>query len=135
MVQHCPRGPELYNMQYDDILEDVLRPPHGKTPAAEKIKFSYERRSSGSKENTKETKKADSVLLSLFMCSNVMVQHCQRPLHPLVAAPAELYFQTDSECAEGSQRTRRYIICTMMMYGGDVLWPLHGTTLAAVKIK
>ncbi|MEW8486484.1 MAG: hypothetical protein AB2705_14990 [Candidatus Thiodiazotropha sp.] len=40
----------------------------------------------------KEAEKTDSVLLSLFMCSNVMAQHCSCPLAP---ASAELYFQTD----------------------------------------
>ena len=39
------------------------------------------------------------------MCSNVMVQHCPRPLAP---APAELCFQTDSKRAQWSQRTRKY---------------------------
>ena len=45
--------------------------------------------SSGSKEHTKEMKIADSVLLRLSMCSNVMKQHRTRPLAP---ASAELYF-------------------------------------------
>ena len=39
-------------------------------------------RSSGSKEHTIEMKIADSVLLSLFMYSNVMVQRCPRPQAP-----------------------------------------------------
>ena len=38
----------------------------------------FKRSYSGSKEHIKETKIADSVLLSLSMSSNVMVQHCQR---------------------------------------------------------
>ena len=76
-------------------------------------KISSEWRSSGNKENIKEMKIADSVLLSLFMCSSVIVHHRPRPLAP---APADLYFQTVSEWAQRSQRTRQYIICTMMMY-------------------
>ena len=36
----------------------------------------------------------DSVALSLFMCSNIIVQHCQRPL---ASASAEFYFRIDSE--------------------------------------
>ena len=55
MVQHCPRplrnsifkltqnkpndpkGPEkIYNLHYNDVQGDVLRPPHGTTPPAEK---------------------------------------------------------------------------------------------------
>ena len=59
------------------------------TPAAVKIKISCESRFSGSKEHTKETKIADSVLLSLFMCSDVMGQHCPRPR---ASASAELNF-------------------------------------------
>ena len=46
------------------------------------FKISSERRSFGSKEDIKETKIADSVSLSLFMCSNVMEQYCPRPLAP-----------------------------------------------------
>ena len=49
-------------------------------------KISSELRSLGRKEHIKETKIADSVLLSLFMCSNVKVQHCPRPLAPVSAA-------------------------------------------------
>ena len=49
---------------------------------------------SGSKEHIQEAKTADLVLLCLFMCSNVMGQHCPRPLVP---ASEELDFQTDSE--------------------------------------
>ena len=60
-----------------------------------KNKISSEWRPSGSKEHIKEMKIADSVLLGLFMWSNVMVQHC-----PLALALAELYFQTDSEWAK-----------------------------------
>ena len=45
----------------------------------------------------KEKKIADSVLFSLFICSDVMMQHCPLPLAP---ASAELYFQTDSEYAQ-----------------------------------
>ena len=52
-------------------------------------KISSKRRTFGSKEHTKETKTADSVLLSLFMCSNAML-HAH-----LAPASAELYFQTD----------------------------------------
>ena len=58
-------------------------------------KISCERRSSGSKEHIKETKIADSVLLSLFMCCNVM-DGAKLPTS-LAQASAELYFQTDSE--------------------------------------
>ena len=43
-------------------------------------KISSELRSSGSKEDIKETKIVDSVLLSLFMCSNVMVKRCPHPV-------------------------------------------------------
>ena len=53
-------------------------------------------RSSGSKEHIKEMKIADLVLLSLFMCNNVM-EHCPCPL---VLGSAELYFQMDSEWAK-----------------------------------
>ena len=53
-------------------------------------------RSSGSKEHIKEIKKTDLVLLSLLMCSNLMVQHCPCPL---ALGSAELYFQIDSEWA------------------------------------
>ena len=53
-----------------------------------------ELKSSGYKEHIKEMKIADSVLLSLFMCSDVMVQHCPCPL---ALGSAELYFQIDSE--------------------------------------
>ena len=38
-------------------------------------KMSSERRSSGSKDHIKETKVADSGLLSLFMCSNEGARH------------------------------------------------------------
>ena len=48
-------------------------------PVAVKIKISSAWRSSGSKKQIKEKKIEDSVLLSLFMCSNVMVQYCPRP--------------------------------------------------------
>ena len=64
------------------------------TPAAVKIKISCECRFSGSKEHIKEPKLADSVLLSLFMCSYVIGQHCPRPR---ASASAELNVQTDSE--------------------------------------
>ena len=50
--------------------------------------ISSERRASGSKEHIKEAKIADSVLSSLFMCNNIMVQHCPPPLAP---ASADLY--------------------------------------------
>ena len=60
-------------------------------------KIFSEKGSSGSKEHIKETKIADSVLLSPFMCSNIMVQHFPRPV---AQASAELYFQTDSELAQ-----------------------------------
>ena len=72
---------------------------------------------------TKKRNKKDSVLLGLFICSNELVQHCPRPLAP---ASAELYFQTDSEWAQWSQRTIKYD----MHYNdvrGDVLRPSHGT--------
>ena len=42
----------------------------------------------------RKMKITDLVLLSLFMCSNVMVQHCPRPL---ALGSAEVYYQTDSE--------------------------------------
>ena len=58
------------------------------------FKISFEWRSSGSKEHCEETKIVDSVLFSVFICSNVMMQHYPRPLAP---AWAELYFRIDSE--------------------------------------
>ena len=61
--------------------------------------ISSEWRFSGSKQHTKETKIAVSVLFSLFMSSNVMVQHCP---YPLALISAELYFRTDSECVQWS---------------------------------
>ena len=60
-------------------------------------KISSEWISFGSKEHVKETEIADSVLLNLFMYSNVIVQHCPRPL---AATSAELYIQTDSKWAQ-----------------------------------
>ena len=49
---------------------------------------------SGSKEHSKETKIADSVLLSLFMCSN---EWCNIAHAALAPASAKLRLQTDSE--------------------------------------
>ena len=74
-------------------------------------------------------KTAGFVLLSLFICSNVMVHHCPRPLAP---ASVELHFQTDSESA---QRTSKIYNLHFVEVVGDVLRPPHGTTPAAVKIK
>ena len=53
-------------------------------------------RSCGSKEHIEEMKITDLFLLSLFMRSNVMVQHCPCPL---ALGSAEVYFQIDSEWA------------------------------------
>ena len=74
---------------------------------------------------------AGSVLFSLFICSNVMVQHCPRPLAP---ASAELYFQTDSDWAQLSKKTRKY---NLRFDGvrGDVFRPPQGTTPAAVTLS
>ena len=33
-----PKDQKIYNLYYDDVRGDVLRPPHGTTPAAMKIK-------------------------------------------------------------------------------------------------
>ena len=54
----------------------MLRPPHSSNSSCSEDKISCEWRFSGSKEHIEEMKIADSVLLSLFMCSNVMGQHC-----------------------------------------------------------
>ena len=49
--------------------------PTALTPAAEKIKLVVNDDSLEARNSIKETKIADSVLFSLFMCSNVMGQH------------------------------------------------------------
>ena len=95
-------------------------------------KISSEWRSFGSKEHTKETKIAESVLLSLFMCSNVMMQHCSRPLAP---ASAENYFQTDSEWAQMIPKDQKISNLHYDDVRGDVLRSPQGITPAAVKIK
>ena len=101
MSPMSPKYQKIYDMHYDDGGvcvcgggEGGLRPPHSSNTSCSEDKISCEWRFSGSKEHTKETKIADSVLLSLFMCSNVMGQHCPRPRAP---ASAELNFQTDLE--------------------------------------
>ena len=34
-----PKDQKIYNLHYDGVRGDVLRPPHGTTPAAVKIKY------------------------------------------------------------------------------------------------
>ena len=77
-------------------------------------KIGSEWRAFGSNEHIRETKVADSVLLTVFICSYVMCNTAPRPIAP---ASAELYSQTDSEWLQWPKRTSKYIICTMMMYG------------------
>ena len=113
LMQHCPRplapaSAELYFKLTWNKSNDPKGPENIKSlpwwctgrhftaatrhdTSCSEDKKSSEWRSSWSKEHTKETNIADSVLLSLFMCSSVMVQHCLRPLAP---DSAELCFQT-----------------------------------------
>ena len=88
-----PKHQKIYNMHYDDddgvsVCVCVwrggwLRPPHSSNTSCSEDKISCEWRFSGSKEHIKETKIADSVLLSLFMCSNVMDSTARAPEHQL----------------------------------------------------
>ena len=93
------------------------------------IETRSEWRSSGSKEQIKETKIAESTLL--FICSNVTVQHCPRPLAP---ASAKLCLQTDSKWTQWSQRTRKYTLHYDDVRGYSLRLSQWSTT-AAVKIK
>ena len=38
MSQGTPKDQKIYNLHYDDVRGDILRPPHGSTPAAVKMK-------------------------------------------------------------------------------------------------
>ena len=73
------------------------------------VKIPSECRSSESKEHIKATKIADSVLLHMLMCSNVMVQHCQR------LQRNSIFKLTQNE--PNDPKWPENMIFTMMMYG------------------
>ena len=58
---------QKYKQHYNGVQGDILRPPHGTTPAAVKINMFWLVRSFGGKDHIKETKLANSDLLSLFI--------------------------------------------------------------------
>ena len=95
--------------------------------------ISYECRSSGRKEQIKEIKIVDTVLLSLFTCSNVMVQHCQRP--PPSTGFSGTLFSTRLRMSPMIPNDQKIYYLHYDDVRGDVLWPPHGTTPATVKIK
>ena len=60
-----------YNLHYDDVRGDFLRPPHGTTPAT--VEYNKVKKDCLWKQRTRKiTKIGDSVWLSLFICNTVV---------------------------------------------------------------
>ena len=72
-----PKDQKVCNLHYDDVRGDGLLPPHATTPAAVTVN-KFWMKILWMWGTQKEAKIAKSVLLSLFMRSNGMVQHCPR---------------------------------------------------------
>ena len=66
-----------YNLQYDDVRGDFLRPPHGTTPAT--VEENKIIKDCLWKHITQITKIGDSVWLSLFICNTVVCEAAYAP--------------------------------------------------------
>ena len=66
------------------------------------------------------------------MCSNVLVQHCPRPLAAASAGPCVFKLTQNDPVIPKDQKLYNL---HYDVEAGDVLRPPHGTTPAAVKIK